>query len=318
MPTHHLVTKAVITAAGRGTRLFPATRILRKELFPLVAPDGYCKPALQLVVEEALSAGIEQICVVVPPGGELLLREHFRAPSPEEREALATRPGYAEQAEKLGQLAERVSYVLQPEPRGYGHAVYCAREYVGRQPFLLLLGDHVYLSREERSCARQLVETFMRSGVTVSGVQRTPAADLSRFGTVAGAPLPGREGLCQVRAIREKPTLEYAERELRTPGLPENTYLCFFGMHVFTPGLFACLEEQLAAGRREGGEVQLTCAQEALRERERYLALELAGSRHDLGVPEGLVETQTALALRSPYRTAVYQATREAEEEPCT
>jgi len=312
------VTKAVITAAGRGTRQFPATLAVQKEMIPLVDRDGVCKPTLHMVVEEALEAGIEQVCIVVQPGAELALRSYFRELGPEELAFYAGQPAAAAQAEALARMEKAICYALQPAQEGYGHAVYCAREFVGNQPFLLLLGDHLYVEDEGcPRCARQVLELFARWGCPVSAVAKTPGRELHRFGTVAGEPLAGRPGVWEVRALYEKPTPQYARECLRTRGLPEDTYLTFFGIHVFTPDLFDCLEEMMAQGRRERGEFQLTTAQEMLRGRRRYLAVEIRGQRLDMGVPEGLVSTQLALALRSPYAEAVRRALREGCGERC-
>lgn len=296
MPKSSRVTRAVITAAGRGTRMFPATRTLQKEMIPLVDRDGWCKPTLQLVVEEALDSGIEQVLIVTRPGLELVLRRHFRALDEQELARYAGRPAALAQAERLAQMEQAISYALQPSPEGYGHAVYCAREFIGNQPFLLLLGDHLYVSRKDRRCARQLLDVFEHYGCPLSGVERTPAENLCHFGTVAGEPLPGCPGVWEARALYEKPTPEYARECLRSPGLPAETYLTFLGMHVFTPDLFDCLEEMIRENRRERDEFQLTTAQEMLRSRRRYLAAEVQGSRHDMGNPAGFIETQRALA----------------------
>lgn len=314
---HPPLTRAIITAAGRGTRQYPATITLQKEMIPLVDRDGLCKPVLQLIVEEALDSGIEQVCVVVAPGGELVLQRHFHEPDAAELSSLAGNPAALAAATRLGELSRALSYALQPEPLGFGDAVLCAREVIGNRPFLLLLGDHVYLSSESRRCARQLLDLWERYHCPIFGVARTPASLLHLYGTVAAAPLPGAEEVYEVRALVEKPSPEQAAAELRTPGLPDDTYLCFFGMHVLTPDIFDCLEEQRREDARERGEFQFTSAQERLRRRRRCLAAELRGSCHDMGTPAGLIETQTALALHSPLAGVVRQALHQAEAESC-
>jgi UTP--glucose-1-phosphate uridylyltransferase len=299
------VTKAVITAAGHGTRQYPATATIQKEMIPLVDRDGICKPTIQIIVEEALDSGIEEICIVVAPGGEAAFREHFRELSEDERPAYEGKELALRQSERLGRMRGAISYAVQETQEGYGHAVYCARKFVGDAPFLLMLGDHVYITDEERRCARQLLDVFEEHGCPVSGVQPTPAAELHLFGAIGGTPVQGSPGVYEARAIYEKPTPEHAREHLRTPGLPEETYLCHFGMHAFTSMIFECLEEHIRGNLREHGEFQLTSAEELLRSRERYLAAELRGSRHDMGNPEGLVETQVALAMRGPFAERV-------------
>lgn len=315
MTQQTLVTKAVITAAGHGTRQYPATVTIQKEMIPLVDRDGICKPTIQLIVEEALESGIEQICIVVAPGGEAIFRQHFRELSPEERPAYEGKEFALQQSELLGRMRGAISYAVQQTQEGYGHAVYCARECVGDEPFLLMLGDHIYISHEERRCARQLLDVFEQHGCPVSGVAPTAASQLHAFGTVAGQPLAEDPGVYEARAIYEKPTPEHARQHLRTPGLPQETYLCFLGMHVFTPAIFDCLEEHIRANVRERGEIQLTSAQELLRTRGRYLAAEVRGSRHDMGNPEGLIDTQMALAMQSPFAERAQRTLRQAIRE---
>jgi len=303
------VRKAVITAAGRGTRQYPASTTVQKEMFPLVDVDGLTKPTLQIIVEDA---GIEEVCIVTAPGDEEMYRQHFRGLSEDLLPAYKGKEWALQESEQLARIERALSYVTQSSPEGYGHAVYAARDWVGGEPFLLLLGDHVYVSSDPdgRRCARQVVDVFERTGRTVSAVKRTPERLLSLFGTVRGAPVDapdggpggGRSGVYRVTAMVEKPSPERAARELRTPGLRPDEYLCFFGMHVFTPALFDCLGENIAHDVREKGEFQLTSAQAMLAAREPYLAFETLGERYDMGVPFGLAETQLALALNSPMR----------------
>src|SRR5262249_5687573 len=137
-----------------------------------------------------------------------------------------------EEAEKLEALGQRITYVVQEKQEGYGHAVYCARDFVGDEPFLLLLGDHVYISTAKKSCSRQLIDVYAEYECAVSGVQRTPEDLLHLFGTLTGRRIATSPDVYEVSAIHEKPTIEYAEEHLRTPGLSRGQYLCFFGLHV--------------------------------------------------------------------------------------
>jgi UTP--glucose-1-phosphate uridylyltransferase len=285
-------------------------------MFPLVDRDGLTKPTIQVIAEEALASGIEELCIVTAPGDEEQYRRHFRGLSSQTLPAFGDREWALRESAQLAEIERRLVYVTQESPEGYGHAVYCAREFVAGEPFLLLLGDHVYVSAEkgdggkvdaekgdgeEVRCSRQVLQVFEREGVTVSAVKRTPEDMLHLFGTVQGRPLETPR-LYEVMAIREKPSPEYADERLRTPGLRRGEYLCFFGMQVFTPAIFDCLEHLIRNEVRERGEFQLTSAQALLRERERYLAYEALGDRYDMGVPYGYVETQIALALHSPAR----------------
>jgi UTP--glucose-1-phosphate uridylyltransferase len=301
------VRKAVITAAGRGTRQYPASTTVQKEMFPLVDVDGVTKPTLQIIVEEAFEAGIEEICIVTAPGDEELYRQHFRSLSTELLPAFAGKSWALRESEQLARLERTLRYVTQSSPEGYGHAVYCARDWVGDEAFLLLLGDHVYISTDPtgRRCARQLVDEFQWAGQPIASVKRTSERLLHLFGTVRGEPLTDRAGVYRIAAVAEKPDVAYAERELRTPSLDTGEYLCFFGMHVLTPTIFDYLGYCIKHELRERGEFQLTSALAMLAEGETYLAFEARGERYDMGIPSGLVETQLALALHSPMREEI-------------
>ena len=300
------VRKAVITAAGRGTRQYPASSTVQKEMFPLVDRDGLTKPTIQIIAEEALDSGIEELCIVTAPGDEEQYRQHFRGLSGQLLSAYKGKEWALRESERLADIDRRLTYATQETQEGYGHAVYCARDFVGDEPFLLLLGDHVYISGTAERCSQQVLLVFEREGATVSAVKRTPEERLHLFGTVQGRPIGDpTDRLYEVTAIREKPSPDYADEHLRTPGLRRGEYLCFFGMQVFTPAIFDCLEYHVRHDIRERGEIQLTSSQEMLRQRERYLAYEAVGDRYDMGVPYGYVETQIALALHSPARDAM-------------
>ncbi len=302
------VNKAVITAAGIGTRHYPATATIQKEMFPLVDRDGTTKPTIQIIVEEAVESGIEEVCIVASEENVDQFRRHFRGLSEEWAPVFRGKAWALEEAEKLAGLSERICYVLQESPEGYGHAVYCARDFVGQDPFLLLLGDHVYISATKKSCSRQVIDVFSEYGGAVSGVQRTHEDLLHLFGTVAGRRIGINPDVYELSAIQEKPTQEYAEEHLRTSGLPRSQYLCFFGLHALPPSIFDAIAYHIKNDIRERGEIQLTNAQEMLRGQERYVAVEVNGQRYDMGVPFGYIQTQLALALNSPARRNVLAA----------
>src|SRR5919204_4515801 len=154
------VTKAVITAAGIGRRHSPATATIQKEMFPLVDRDGTTKPTIQIIVEEAVESGIEEVCIVTSQENLDQFRRHFGGLPEEWTPLFRGRTWAMEEAEKLAALSEKIHYVIQESREGYGHAVYCSREFVGDDPFLLLLGDHVYISASKKSCSRQLIDVF--------------------------------------------------------------------------------------------------------------------------------------------------------------
>jgi UTP--glucose-1-phosphate uridylyltransferase len=255
------IRKAVITAAGQHQRALP--------LQTLIDRDGTEKSVLRILVDEVLEAGIEEICVVVHPGDETAY------------------------AHVVGEHSRHVQFVPQTEPLGYGHAVYCAREFTGQGAFLHLVGDHIYVGGKER-CAKHLVAVAEAEACSVSAVHPTREGLLRHFGAVGGPRMQGRVGLHRVETVLEKPTPTEAEQLLTVAGLRAGYYLCFFGMHVLTPAVMEILDRQLS---ESSGRVTLSDALRELATREQYLAVQIAGHRYDLGVKYGLLIAQLALAL---------------------
>ncbi len=258
------IPKALITAAGTGQRQLPLQTFVDRE--------GRPQTVLAQLIDEALSAGIEKVGVVVSPGDSDL---------------------YARAA---GERADKVHFIEQAEPRGYGHAVHCGRDFVGGDAFLLMVSDHLYLSRNpEKSCARQLIEVAESERCTVSAVQATHESHLSAFGALGGRLFEGRPGLYEVQRVLEKPTPTQAEQHLLVPGLRVGHYLCFFGMHVVCPTIFPALEN--GAG--------LSVALDSLVGKERLLAFEIEGRRYDLEERYGFLAAQLAMALDGTHRTEI-------------
>ena len=294
------VTKAVITAAGRGARQYPASDTVQKAMLPLVDRDGLTKPVLQIIAEEAIESGIEEIGIVTAPGDEAVYRNHFRNYASNLRSTYRGVEWAEEQARRLTDLEQRLRFTVQPEPDGYGHAVWCARTLVGDKPFLLLLGDHLFaflFSEPRRHCARQLIELAGAEHCAVSAVQATREHLIHQYGTVSGRRLSQHSEVYSIEEIVEKPNPTLAELRLQVAGLRAGHYLCFFGMHVLTPVVFDLLDKLVSDNTRELGQIQLTTALDSLARNDRYLALETRGCRYNLGVKFGVVEAQVAIAL---------------------
>ncbi len=266
------IKQALITAAGPSQRRLP--------LQALVDRDGVSKTALQILLEEVIQAGIDRIVVVVAPGDI---------------------PAFTLAA---GSLSSRLSFVEQSAPLGYGHAVWSARQALANESFLLLVGDHLYVSGGAQRCAQQLAAVAQTQNCSVSAVQATHESKLPLYGTVGGRLLTGRPGLYEVTEVLEKPTPTEAEQRLIVPGLRAGNYLCFFGMHVLTPMIMELLAEDVVHAGERGG-VHLTGALARLKQRERYLAVELEGRRYDMGLKYGLLSAQFALALDGQDRDEV-------------
>ncbi len=299
------ISKAVITAAGRGARQYPASDTVQKVMLPLVDRDGVTKPVLQIIAEEAFESGIDEICVVSAPGDEDVYRGHFRNYAANLRSTYKGLDWAEDQARRIVHLEERLQFAVQPDPEGYGHAVWSARSFVAGAPFLLLLGDHLYLSAEPRRCARQLIDLAAAENCSVSAVQSTREHLIHQYGTLTGRRQPQHPDIYAIDEIIEKPNPTLAELKLHVPGLRAGHYLCFFGMHVLTPVVFDLLDELVKDDVRELGQIQLTTALNALARKERYLALETRGSRFNLGVKFGVVEAQIALAMGGVDREAM-------------
>ena len=291
------VRKAIIPAAGHGTRMMPASRAVRKELFPIVDRDGVVKPVIQMIVEEAVESGIEEVCIVVAPGGDAVFRSYFSEPEAWLHRVANGKPDMQAAIGRLSELGGRITYVVQNTQDGYGDAVLRARSWTADEPVLVMLGDHVYISGATSRCARQLIDVFERHQAPVSGVIRKQESDLKLFGTVYGSPVSNQPSVYHVTRMIEKPDIAYARDHLHIKAMPVATYLCFFGLHTLTPDIFDCLEKIKTDNLRESREIQFTAAQAMLVGRDAYYACEIDGTPYDIGVPEGYVRTVQAFGV---------------------
>ena len=265
------IRKAVVTAAGRDQRALP--------LQSLVDRDGVQKSALEIIVDEIASTGVEDIAVVIYPGDEA---------------------AYAKAAPQAASL----TLIPQEKPRGYGHALTCARDFCGGEPFLHLVGDHLWVSHTPRRCAEQLIQVAQAESCAVSAVQATRESNLPYYGAVGGRLAAGSKNRYEIETVLEKPTPTQAEQQLLVPGLRAGHYLCFFGMHVLTPAVMDLLEAACSAPADQGP-VQLSPALAELARREKYLALGVFGHRYNIGIKYGLFLAQLALALEGGDREEV-------------
>lgn len=264
--------KAVITSAAPNQRSLPLQRFVDR--------DGVEKAALKIIIEEVVSAGVEEIALVICPGDQAVYRTAAEEHAP------------------------RLHFVEQNNPRGYGDALHRAAKFVAGDSFVHLVGDHLYLSRNAQRCAQQLVEVAAKENCSVSAVQATREAMLPYYGVVAGRRVPQHDRLYEIEHIAEKPTPTEAEQKLIVPGLRAGHYLCLFGMHVLSAEVMELLGQQIADGG-EGKSIQLSPALDQLAQRERHLALEVQGDRYNIGVKYGLLNAQLALALSGEERDEV-------------
>lgn len=257
------VRKAVITAAAPDQNRIPTQQLVDRQ--------GLNKSALQLILEEIQSSGVEEVCVVTRPGDE----ESFQRAA--------------------GDLAGRLRFATQPEPLGYADAILRAESFVAEEPFLHLVGDHLYLSHLSVSCAKQLVNVAEEFSCSVSAVQPTRENKLPYFGIVSGTRVPKYEGAFEIQRVMEKPTPTHAEQELVTAGLRSGHYLGFFGMHVLASEIIPALRD--VCENANGSKPTLSDALDLLRTRQKYMAFQVAGTRYNLGIPYGLLIAQLAIGL---------------------
>ena len=294
------VRKAVITAAGFGTRLFPMTSAVRKEFLPVVDRKGRMLPLILANVEEAAAAGIEEICIIIQEQDRRLFEDFFHQNLPATHyEKLSA---HARQSlEAIKDLGRRVVLHAQEEQRGLGHAVYQVRDWVGSDPFLLVLGDHLFVPHGPRGCSQQLVDRYQETDAPLIALQPTPAAEIGRFGTVGGTWVDGDEhpDLIEIAMFKEKPDREFASEYLQVDGLQKDTYLTVFGLYILPAAIFDELKSESSETGTDEREVQLTDALERLRRRERFLGLVIDGEKIDVGLPEGYLSGLMKFAGRA-------------------
>ena len=267
------IRKAIIPAAGLGTRFLPATKAMPKEMLPIVD-----KPTIQYIVEEAIESGIEDI-IIVTSHAKRAIEDHFDANF--ELEASLKSSGKTDLLQKVKQAEVDIHYIRQKEPKGLGHAVWCARKFIGDEPFAVLLGDDIV--RADTPCLKQLMNQYDETGSSIVGVQQVPEEETDRYGIVDPNAQEGRR--YQVKEFVEKPKQGTA---------PSN--LAIMGRYILTPEIFTHLDKHEIGA---GGEIQLTDAIQALNEEQKVYAYDFEGRRYDVGEKLGFVKTTIELALQN-------------------
>ena len=283
-PKARTVRKAVIPVAGLASRLYPASRAVRKEFFPVVDRDGLAKPAVLILLEELVESGIDEICLVLAREEDRAAYDRLLAPpEPFLRKKLSD--AAAGEAAKIKKIARRVAFAYQPDPRGFGDAVFRTRAFAGGEPVLLMLGDTLYRSAVGTPCAAQLADAYRAAEKPIVAVQAAPPEKGELCGMVRGAWLDSAERLMAGDAVAEKPGAAEARRAM-TVRRRDGSRSCYalFGQYILTPALYAELEKAIAAEKR--GEVDLTGALDALARRGELLGFVPEGESFDLGTPE--------------------------------
>jgi len=268
-----VIKKVIIPAAGLGTRFLPATKAMPKEMLPIVD-----KPTIQYIVEEAIESGIEDI-IIVTGKGKRSIEDHFDYAF-ELEDNLFKRQKYDLLEEVRQSSKVDIHYIRQKEPRGLGHAIWCARKFVGNEPFGVLLGDDVVQS--DTPCLKQLIDVYNKLDQSILGVKRVLESETNRYGIIETSYREGR--LFEVSNLVEKPKISEA---------PSN--IAIMGRYILTPEIFEILDEQEVG---IGGEIQLTDAIQRLSERQRVYAYEFEGTRYDVGDKLGYIKTSIEFALQ--------------------
>ena len=293
----HTVRKAIIPVAGFGTRLYPATRCLKKDFFPIPCPDGMVRPVILILLEELIQSGIEEICLVLGSDEERqLYRDFFERPLSSEHFNKLNAESQ-EYENRILDIGKHLHYVTQKEKRGFGHAVYQAAGFVKGEPVLLMLGDTLSRSLTNKPCALQLIEAYERYNKLLLGVYPVPLSTVSHFGIMSGVWEDKDERVLRVKTFVEKPKASYAEEFLGVKNKAgDKEYCSVFGQYILTPEVFMQLREDIAEADAAGDktkEIELTSALEAVRSRSGMIGLRLKGLRYDMGNPAALVETVT-------------------------
>lgn len=267
------IRKAVIPAAGFGTRFLPATKAVPKEMLPIVD-----KPTIQYIAEEAIRAGIEELLIITSRGKEAIVNHFDKA---FELETVLERDGKEEMLRAVREVSDKINvhFARQKEQKGLGHALLCAKSFVGNEPFAVMLGDDVVVS--EKPCIGQLAKQFEKYNSTILGVQKVGMSNVSKYGIIDGENT--QEGIYRVRGMIEKPS----------PGSAPSD-IAVLGRYIITPAVFGCLEK---TPKGAGGEIQLTDALVTLLKSEDIYAYVFEGKRYDIGSKQGFLRATVDFAL---------------------
>lgn len=288
----HSVKKAIIPVAGYGTRLYPATKAVKKEFFPVVDKDGLAKPIILVLLEELERAGIEKFYIIINNENDRKLYEEFFNEMLSDKHFEKLPDNMRQYESKLLRIGEKIEYIVQEERLGFGHAVYQCKRFVNNEPVLLALGDTLYSTKNNKNCTEQLLEAFESTKKTTLSIHTVPLKDVVHYGMVAGKWTDSAHKLMEIDEIREKPTVEYAGKHMGIPsGDGKLRYYSVFGEYVLMPEVFYILEENIKENRTSNGEIQLTDALETEREKSGLCGFAVDGEMFDVGIPEAYAHT---------------------------
>ena len=283
------VRKAVIPVAGFGTRLYPATKAVKKDFLPVLDKDGLFKPVIMVLLEQLVQSGIEEVCLIIGREERHLYEEFFAPMSKENYDKLPEdKQRYEDKLVKIGKM---ISYVYQDERRGFGHAVYQSRDFADGEPVLLLLGDMVYESLIGETCSSQLIRCYEAHGLPVISMHEVTAQQVVHYGIMHGVWESAKEDEMRLDCIYEKPTVDYAQENLAVRCKDGSRYFAVFGQYILTEDVYKVLEKNIRENRLNRGEIQLTDALEEVRAASGMMGCRIKGKSYDVGLPQMYIET---------------------------
>ena len=284
------VRKAIIPVAGFGTRLYPATKAIKKDFLPVLDKDGMFKPVLMVLLEELVASGIEKICLVIGEDEQPVYDDFFARMSEENYEKLPEEKQKYE--DFISGLRSKITYVYQRERKGFGHAVFQSREFAGDDPVLLLLGDTIYESSIGKTCSQQMIDAYEEYDMPVISMHDVPLEEVVHYGIMRGSWVDDKERYAVLEEIAEKPTAEYALENLKMPfKQTEENYYAVFGQYILTKEVYDVLEKNIREGNYSRGEIQLTDALEEVRRTSGMMGCRIRGESYDVGLPEMYIDT---------------------------
>ena len=297
----HTIRKAIIPVAGFGTRLYPATRSVKKDFFPIPCADGMVRPVILILLEELVKSGIEEICIVLGSEEERKQYGEFFETSLSEEHLAKLSTQHLEYEQRIAEIGKRLHYVYQYEKRGFGHAVYQAVDFVHNEPVLLLLGDTIYTSNRAKPCALQFIETYELFNQMMVSIHSIPLSQVSHYGILSGVWEDANETVLKVKTMCEKPKASYAEDHLGVKMEDGTTsYYSVFGQYILTPEVFDQLAEDIREADEQGDEreIELTSALEKVRQRSGMMGVRLDGKMYDMGNPEALRRAMMGFSMK--------------------
>ncbi len=283
------VRKAVIPVAGFGTRLYPATKAVKKDFLPVLDKDGVFKPVIMVLLEQLVQSGIEEVCLIIGREEQHIYESFFAPMSKENYDKLpADKQKYEDMLVKIGKM---ICYAYQDERKGFGHAVYQSRDFAGSEPVLLLLGDMIYESFIGETCSTQLINCYAAHGLPVISMHEVPLEQVVHYGIMHGVWESTKQEQMRLDCIYEKPTVDFAEENLAIKCKDGDKYFAVFGQYILTEDVYKVLEKNIRENKLNRGEIQLTDALEEVRATSGMMGCRIKGKSYDVGLPQMYIQT---------------------------